>query len=747
MKQVLLAVIVLALMLSADAYETWRSGTGFSLCYQIQEDGTVSIGTGNRSDKSLCFNDSASKSVTLPSVIDGRVVTRIADYAFDDCDELTHMTIPTPVGSIGESAFTGCSELYSIEISDSVTNIGVNAFVGCNRLKTVKLSKHLTEIHVQTFERCSALTAIDIPFGVTNIGASAFCECGRLVAVTIPSSVKTIGRHAFQEQNSFYRWVGIQSLTQINVDVGDGERVKRMLQDSGFDTAGVKYIEKYAIVRFDFPEGTRHIGGGEICQRIELGKSAVDPLLAVDDGLWFVGWDKDVSCISDNMVVSGGVARIESVKRNGQVIVSIEKPFGWTVYYTTDGSDPSVNSTEWNGPLVLSDKDGALVKLLAKSVNGGTGAIYTYEIKFPQIETPVVSPVSAAFDGASLEVTISCATEGATVYYTIDGSEPNVANGRVYKGPFNIYDSVTVKAIAVKDDWKDSAVASAAFTKNNGLSAAINMYDYLPDYDANAPWTVDAEVSHDGVSSARSGAIGENGVTTMKVTVRGAGRLSFWWKSECEACDEDYYDYGVFFVGSETEPRLRIAGMTDWKREEVVFDTTGKHVCKWEYHKDDAETIPRDCIWVDQVQWLPYGESEHDHTLTTEVSVPYLWLDSYGLGRETDFETAAKMKLGKVDGAGRAISVEDDYVAGTDPTNLASKLTATIKMGADGRPILSWKPPLNGEDEDGAGIREGVRLYSVYGKQTLDDAEEEWTPVADGDEGNYRFFKVGVGMP
>ena len=102
---------------------------------------------------------------------------------------------------------------------------------------------------------------------------------------------------------------------------------------------------------------------------------------------------------------------------------------------------------------------------------------------------------------------------------------------------------------------------------------------------------------------------------------------------------------------------------------------------------------------------------------------------------------------GKVDGAGRAMSVEDDYVAGTDPTNLASKLTATIKMGADGKPIVSWKPPLNGEDADGAGIREGVRSYSVYGKQALGDAAEEWTPVAEGDEGRYRFFKVGVGMP
>ena len=431
---------------------------------------------------------------------------------------------------------------------------------------------------------------------------------------------------------------------------------------------------------------------------------------------------------------------------NSEVSISCATE-GVLIRYTIDGSVVSETCPIYTVPLKISNTTTVRAKAFKTDWFPSDETVRVFTRKWYETETPVISAESAAFDAASQEVTISCATEGATVYYTIDGSEPSEANGRVYRGPFNIYDSVTVKAIAVKEDWKESAVASAAFTKNNGLSAAINMYDYLPDNDANAPWTVDTDVSHDGVSSARSGAIGENGVTTMKVTVRGAGRLSFWWKSECEAWDEDYYDYGAFCVGSETEPRLRIAGMTDWKREEIVFDGTGKHVCKWEYHKDDAETIPRDCIWVDQVQWLPYGESEHDHTLTTEVPVPYLWLDSYGLGRDTDFEAAAKMKLGKVDGAGRAMSVEDDYVAGTDPTNLASKLTATIKMGADGKPIVSWRPPLNGEDADGAGIREGVRSYSVYGKQSLDDAAEKWTPVAEGDEGNFHFFKVGVGMP
>ena len=231
----------------------------------------------------------------------------------------------------------------------------------------------------------------------------------------------------------------------------------------------------------------------------------------------------------------------------------------------------------------------------------------------------------------------------------------------------------------------------------------------------------------------------------MKVTVKGAGKLSFWWKAECEEeCDGEYYDYGAFRIGT-ADPLAYIAGDSGWQRFETEIASTGKHILKWEYHKDDAESIPRDCIWVDQVQWVPADDS--GHTLTTGVPVPYSWLESYGFGAETDFETAAKMRLGKVDGAGRAMSVEDDYVAGTDPTNLASKLTATIKMGADGKPILSWKPPLNGEDADGAGIREGVRRYSVLGKRDLGDVEEKWVPVAEGDESDYRFFKVKVEMP
>ena len=78
-------------------------------------------------------------------------------------------------------------------------------------------------------------------------------------------------------------------------------------------------------------------------------------------------------------------------------------------------------------------------------------------------------------------------------------------------------------------------------------------------------------------------------------------------------------------------------------------------------------------------------------------------------------------------------------VAGTDPTNALSKFTAKIEM-KDGVPSITWNPALNGE-----GVREGARVYRVWGKANLDDST--WSEVETGEEGDYRFFRVTVEMP
>lgn len=58
-------------------------------------------------------------------------VTQIGYYAFQNCKDLTTITMPSTVTTIGENAFLDCNALTSITIPEGVTSIGEGAFNGC----------------------------------------------------------------------------------------------------------------------------------------------------------------------------------------------------------------------------------------------------------------------------------------------------------------------------------------------------------------------------------------------------------------------------------------------------------------------------------------------------------------------------------------------------------------------------------------------------------------------------------------
>ncbi len=78
------------------------------------------------------------------------------------------------------------------------------------------------------------------------------------------------------------------------------------------------------------------------------------------------------------------------------------------------------------------------------------------------VAAPTFNPAAGAV-AEGTEVTITCATEGATIYYTTDGTNPTAASS-VYSTPVVINEALTLKALAVKEGMDDSAIATAEYT-------------------------------------------------------------------------------------------------------------------------------------------------------------------------------------------------------------------------------------------------------------------------------------------
>lgn len=133
----------------------------------------------------------------LTSIVIPAGVTSIEDVTFNGCRRLTSITLPESVTSIGERAFTACSSLTNITIPDSVISIGANAFQSCSGLTSIMIPNSVTNIGSGAFASCSKLTSVAIPEGVTSIEADTFNNCSSLTSVTIPNSVTRIGDQAF----------------------------------------------------------------------------------------------------------------------------------------------------------------------------------------------------------------------------------------------------------------------------------------------------------------------------------------------------------------------------------------------------------------------------------------------------------------------------------------------------------------------------------------------------------------------
>ena len=133
----------------------------------------------------------------IKSIVLEEGVTRIGDYAFYNCTELTSVEIPEGVTSIGESAFACCQSLESVTIPGSVTEIGEGAFESCDSMMVLELASGLKCVGAFAFSECVALRELVLPNTVERIERSAFAGTMALHELVIPGNVQEIGDNAF----------------------------------------------------------------------------------------------------------------------------------------------------------------------------------------------------------------------------------------------------------------------------------------------------------------------------------------------------------------------------------------------------------------------------------------------------------------------------------------------------------------------------------------------------------------------
>ena len=192
------------------------------------------------------------ESIVIPAEYNGKAVSEIAPEGFKKCTNLTSITIPKSIKSIGTNAFSGCKNLteikfnatemsssdgfifnlaghsgdgitvtigknvtkipdnlfYAFSASPKITNvefekgsvcdsIGESAFFCCESLENITIPDSVTSIGDLAFSCCNGLENVIVGSSVTSIGKSAFSSCKSLENITIPDSVTSIGEDAF----------------------------------------------------------------------------------------------------------------------------------------------------------------------------------------------------------------------------------------------------------------------------------------------------------------------------------------------------------------------------------------------------------------------------------------------------------------------------------------------------------------------------------------------------------------------
>jgi hypothetical protein len=145
---------------------------------------------------------------------------------------------------------------------------------------------------------------------------------------------------------------------------------------------------------------------------------------------------------------------------------------GATIYYTTNGSTPTRSDPIYTSAIHISSTTTLKAKAWKTGLNPSAVRSATYTFPVRTVTAPTFSPPGGRY-WAAVDVSITCATSGATIRYTTDGSTPTEGD-HVYISPIRIDSTTTFRAKAWRTGWKPSAATLEKYTITPGRALSMS---------------------------------------------------------------------------------------------------------------------------------------------------------------------------------------------------------------------------------------------------------------------------------
>ena len=520
---------------------------------------------------------------------------RIRSYAFYNCTTLTNVTIDANAKKIGYQTFGNCTGLKQIEIPNGIVSFGSNTFRGSGlEMIHVPLSvTEMTESKGANFRDCTYLHLAYIPrWFKGRLPESTFQNCAAdLQVIYYDENMKFFDETLRAEDNSSTNIIAVcTNDCRVTFDwkCSCEPMFKGNIYDYlSFEIDGVQ--QDFICGETDWQTKSYEVpGDGEHTFRWIYQKDEQDS--AGED----CGWVRRV-VVAPRVTLSfdGGVA-------TGEAPASMS-------FYADDDSVvlPGCGTLSLAKHSFAGWSDGKTVYAPEEPCPyQNTAQTLTAVWAENTLAAPVITaPTTYEADSATVTIT---AEDGATVYYTLDGSTPK-ADGtgcRPYLGPFEIEGSVVIRAIAVRDNYYDSEVASFTVTRPTWtFGEYLNCPERTFSTGDDAEWVRAKGVSADGYA-LKSGDITHSQTSRLEAVVYGAGTIEFNCKVDGEIVKKIVYDGLAFCVDGVQQGDL--IGENEWATKSFVVAGDGRHALSWLYVKDEeGDGSGEDCAWLDNVVWTP----------------------------------------------------------------------------------------------------------------------------------------------